>query len=550
MALSVSQAARENLKNLLICFSIGNLCFLRRWYDLEHLKERSMDYYRTAPANPTLLLATVIGALVLTGVFWLGWLWVKHRPTPAKWKLAHCVFLLTLIYPLESVRRYWNTEADHPDPASNTALFVIEAILLVGLVLALLGNTRIVGAARRVTLFLTLLIPSLLIDFGWARLSATPASAFAPKPPLPMLPAQNPRRVIWMLFDEMDERMAFDLRRPAVELPELDRLMAESFVARDARQTAAWTTLAVPCLLSGRVYSRADLIDAGTLRVFPEGSSRGVSWHDEPNVFRRARDLGVNAALVGWHHPYCRVLGDSLVRCVEVPSGTPTPALLRETSVADEGLAQAVLFLFRLQFANLLDMLRASGDSITAISRDAYVQQRQQKQYFRIRDQAYAAASDRNIGLLFAHFPAPHPLGIYDRRKHDFTLNKRLGYADNLALVDRTVGEMRRALEQAGLWETTTLLITSDHGFRPDLWRSHTGWTPEMEELTQGGQSEKVPFIVKIGGQDRGVVFETPFLNVAASDLILAILNNRIATHEEIAAWMDGRSAIAGKSVR
>ena len=51
MALSLSQAAAGKLKNLLVCFSVGNLCFLRRWYDLEHLKERSMDYYRTGPSD-------------------------------------------------------------------------------------------------------------------------------------------------------------------------------------------------------------------------------------------------------------------------------------------------------------------------------------------------------------------------------------------------------------------------------------------------------------------------------------------------------------------
>ena len=37
--------------------------------------------------------------------------------------------------------------------------------------------------------------------------------------------------------------------------------------------------------------------------------------------------LGVNAALVGWHHPYCRVLGDELARCFAIPSSHSTTAL-------------------------------------------------------------------------------------------------------------------------------------------------------------------------------------------------------------------------------
>ena len=42
------------------------------------------------------------------------------------------------------------------------------------------------------------------------------------------------------------------------------------------------------------------------------------------------------------------------------------------------------------------------------------MQERQQKQYFRIRDLAYANAVDPNIGLFFAHFPMPHPFAIYN----------------------------------------------------------------------------------------------------------------------------------------
>src|SRR5258707_15461650 len=100
MALSLSAAARDKLKNFLICFSVGNLCFLRRWYDLEHLKERSMDYYRTGPADSTLLVATLISALLLTGVLWLAWLPVATYSPPARLKLAQCGFLLLPIFPL------------------------------------------------------------------------------------------------------------------------------------------------------------------------------------------------------------------------------------------------------------------------------------------------------------------------------------------------------------------------------------------------------------------------------------------------------------------
>jgi hypothetical protein len=558
MAISLSPAARVRLQDLLICFSVGNLCFLRRWYDLEHLQERALDYYRTGPPNPALLIATLMGAFVLTGLIWLAWRWVERRPTPAKLKLAQCGFLLLMMRSLESVRVYWNTESDHYDWGSNVALLAIETILGAGMLLALAGNTRVVRATRRVALFLTLLFPSLMIDFGWQRLSAEPVSAYEPRASAAMLPVAQKgpgQHVIWVLFDELDQRLAFDLKQPAGPLAELERLRGESFVANRVQQTAERTTLAVPAVLSGRAYTRAELVDARTLRVFAEGSKQGADWHDEPSVFKRARAMGVNAAVVGWHHPYCRVLGDTLVRCVEVPSGHPTPALLRETSAADQGVLRAIPFLFRLQIGNLVEMVSPKSEYSSEYSREQYVQERQQKQYFRIRDLTYATAIDPNIGLFFAHFPLPHPFAIYNGKRHDFTLDRTLTYADNLMLVDRTVGELRRVLEQAGMWRSTTILITADHGLRPDMWRHRQGWTPELERLTEGKQSPLVPFILKLPEEDRGWVYEQPFSNAVSGDLILAILEGQIRKPSDAAEWLDQhtqekRAALAGTIMR
>jgi hypothetical protein len=538
MDLSLSPAARHQLNNLLVCFSAGNLCFLRRWYDLEHLQERSMNYYRTAPETPALLVATIAAACLLSLAFYAAWRWVERNPSPLKLKFGYCGFLLALMFPLESVRQYWNTEGAAYDLATNIVIICIEAILASGVALALAGNPRVVRAARRITLVLTLLFPSLLIDFTWGRPTAEPESAFRPKPPAPMLARHGSgHRVLWVVFDEFDQRLAFDLRRPKVDLPELDRLRAESFTASAAEQTAGWTTLAIPSLISVKLFSRADLVDASTLRVYLADSKNGVSWRDEPNVFKRARAAGFNAALIGWHHPYCRVLGDELVNCVEVPSGYPTAALLRETSVDEAGPARSIPFLFALQGTSLADIFRrGTSESGSAGGRDRYVQGRQQKQYFRIRDLVYSMAADPRIDLLFAHFPIPHLFAIYDAKRGDFSLDSSLSYTDNLALADRTVGELRRALEQSGQWDSTTIIITSDHGLRPEVWRGRMGWTSELEQLTGGKQSPLVPLIVKVAGAHDAMAFDRSFSSVVESEIVFAALQGRLHSAFDVAA--------------
>jgi len=124
MALSLSPAARENIKDILVCFSLGNLCFVRRWYDLEVLQDTGLDYLRPAPANSVLLFSTLIAGVLLGAIFWIAWQWARRRA--GLWvRIAHGGFLLVMAFPLESVRRYWNAQFGHTDLASNAALLSI-----------------------------------------------------------------------------------------------------------------------------------------------------------------------------------------------------------------------------------------------------------------------------------------------------------------------------------------------------------------------------------------------------------------------------------------
>ena len=164
-----------------------------------------------------------------------------------------------------------------------------------------------------------------------------------------------------------------------------------------------------------------------------------VSWRDQPNIFRRARELGVNTALVGWHHPYCRVLGDSLTRCFDQVGGTATDILTRETFADQNGLAKSLAMAVALRWKSLTSLFAPSSHP-SEHALDHYMQARQQQEYFRIRDRAYQQAADPRVDFLYVHFPTPHLFAIYDRQRREFTLSDKTTYFDNLALVDRTVG--------------------------------------------------------------------------------------------------------------
>jgi hypothetical protein len=252
--------------------------------------------------------------------------------------------------------------------------------------------------------------------------------------------------------------------------------------------------------------------------------------------------MGLNAALVGWHHPYCREIGDSLVRCTDVLSGFPTAALIRESAATTEGLWRTMVSLFGHQVLGVEEIFSRAGAPVTETARDGYVQRWHQAQYFEIRDRAYADLTDPRLDFVFLHFPIPHPYGIYDRARGDFQLSPSLSYVDNLALVDRTVGEIRKTLERAGMWDSTSLMITADHGLRPALWAGHMGWTAELDRLTGGKQNETVPLIVKLAGQTQGAIYDRPFSSVVEGDLNLAILSGEIRTAADVERWLDSRA--------
>ena len=194
-----------------------------------------------------------------------------------------------LMYPIESVRRYWNSQTDSFDYGSNLSMWVIEAILVAGLVSLLWGNRRILMSSRRVSLLLLLLFPALMIDFLTSRIGSEQAELYTPRTSAPSLPSRGARspRFVWIIFDELDQRVVFERRPGYLELPELDRLSAESVSADHAAQTATFTAIALPSLISGRIYATARAVDASTLEVVPQGSTGQVDWRNEPNVFTR-----------------------------------------------------------------------------------------------------------------------------------------------------------------------------------------------------------------------------------------------------------------------
>src|SRR5258708_23894237 len=132
MALSLSPAVKRQYQYWLVAVSLGHLLFVRRWWDLEHLQAKALDYYREAPASGTLAAATLLGSLLLALLFRASWMWVERNPNRFRVTLGHCVFLAVLIFPLETMRNFWNAESGRIDWFTNLSILTLDGVLIGG----------------------------------------------------------------------------------------------------------------------------------------------------------------------------------------------------------------------------------------------------------------------------------------------------------------------------------------------------------------------------------------------------------------------------------
>jgi hypothetical protein len=524
-------AARETLKSSVansslrsgwrafaLCLSFANLCFLNVWVELQ---DHEGDFFRTSTVTWTQLTAVTLDILILAGALWVPIvLAVSSGKRTLVRALKWCI-LAGLMVPMNAIRR---------DPyvirRSGEILQNRNGRLAVGICAVALAAFLLVRWEKLsplvVSVALTLLLPTfplVVARTAWSVYSG-PSGALPNKPLLPALP-QPPGapHVLWILFDEWDQRLTFDVRAAGLRLPQLDRFRSQSFYAGHAYPPAPDTAISVPSLLSGKTFTQSTPQGASEmLETWDPRQSPGEPLTAEPTIFKEARRAGFNVGVGGWYLPYCRLFGDFTTCLVARAEASPSPAGMMVATARDQ--FHALPLVPRLGIVKDLDVVEAI---------DAYRQ---------IRRYALQSVLDPRLNLVFLHLNVPHPKFIYDAAKASFSSGQETTYPDNLALVDRILGEIRGALEQSGTWDRTTILLTSDHPLRLHRWRLSNQFHGRTFDLRQG---TRVPFLLKMAGQKQGLAYDTPMRTVVTKDLLLAIMKGEITQPEQVARWLDRR---------
>jgi hypothetical protein len=489
----------ERSLRLLACLSLSNLFFLDEW---DRVATRWSDAALAAPPNPTLtqFFGPVLFAIVvLTAVFLC---------IPAR--LWRWFVPIALLAPLNLFR----INVLHLEHTTGIAFVAIAAAAMFW------WREKLIA----IPLVLVPLLPIQLAYNFWRYEHLPPPSAYVNQPNAPLLPSRPERpHVVWITFDELDQSLVFDHRPASVQLPEFDRLRREATYGDHVDAPGLYTMEAIPSILTGKHVKRAREFGPGDLLLqfanpvgkeqLPDsvrdsmerfqhsvfgrverilGRDRPLTrWSEERNIFDDFRDIHVNSAILGAELPYCRAIGHSVASCDWFPSGTVNVALNRP-SILDRAwyLLRTRPFTFpglsstRFYRAPLFDEeTRRQSRRAEAASFDL------------MRRRAIELAADTRFQLVYMHFPIPHLLGFYDRRSAQYSIEDSSGYLDNLALADRTLGEIRAAAPP-----DTTFFVTSDHPLR-DWIIEDAGWWNDHETASLGSVPRRyVPFLDKSPG--------------------------------------------------
>lgn len=560
------------LRDFVVALSLANLWFFNVWRLFLIRHPNSFPYYHWKVNPIPVLQATIIDVVLLALFLWIAVILARRSARPFLLSLARIVFLFVFFLLIANVflnvlrsiplLLIIDTLIGHlqfllPATTSATLKSAVGIVAVIGvLILGTIVLHRLIYRRQQLVKIcvsiVLILSPFVVVTFSrafWQWIVYRSGEQFL-EPTATAFPssAESDRRVLWLIFDELDYRLTFVDRPASVKLPELDRLRNESIFATNAYPAAGDTVLTLPSVITGRFVSHIFRSAPNELLLTFGDNNERLPWSTYPNIFTKVRAMEINSGLAGWYHPYCRVIGRALTKCSwEAIGFLPNKEIAQLVSYSHD--SSVLMSMRRLALSALIPEVAR----IFLITEDGSAWRKlNARSYVNIQEEAKQMAGDPTLQLIMIHYPIPHPPGIYDRTTQSFSVDRRSGYLDNLVLTDIALGELRREMEQRGLWEGTSVLITADHGLRAGrIWLKHPIWKPtftiEDPAVTGSVAEDRVPFLLRIGGQSIGATYEPAFNNILSHDLLLALLSGEISTHSDATNWLDKHRTI-GKS--
>ena len=312
------------LKDLIRALSLANLCFIATWNELLNSPLRRFNT----------CVAVIINVMLLGALFWIVVTMARRSRSNLAMRLVRFFFPLVVLLPMNGLSKILFPGAK-----------LMSELTVLGIAIGIMGLFEVMPWHRNIlrtsAIGVLVLSPFFLMTVSQALWSAINVPHTPLASPLRVKNTHGPR-VLWLLFDEMDQGVAFSNRPARLQLPELDRLRGQGLYATNVYPPSDSTMVSVPALITGKLLSNAELVNRSTLMITFADPERRVSWNSEPNLFSEAREAGFNTALIGWYLPCCDILPESLTSCSWIDTEAAT--LLESMSEQVEKLMGTVPF--------------------------------------------------------------------------------------------------------------------------------------------------------------------------------------------------------------
>jgi hypothetical protein len=302
-------------------------------------------------------------------------------------------------------------------------------------------------------------------------------------------PRQHPL-IVWLVFDELSYDQVFGHRAKNLDLPNFDKLRGESTLYTQVTPIGTKTVKIIPSLLTGRVLDDVRFGFKNNLRAHYVGVH---GWHPlnaSETIFADAQQQGWRTAAVGWYNPYCTVYAGAIDQCYWMNHDR-----------IDGDMAQGDGF-WRNVYSPLASMVR----EIKSPERDdrdscTYDVRQRLKTFLDLQQHTTELLKTDQADFVFLHLPVPHSPNIWSRQEDDYTTFCDSSYLDNLALADRTLGNILAQLQASPRWKDTTVLVQGDHSWRMYLWNYLPAWTSEDDAISRGGFDPRPAMLIHSAGQ-------------------------------------------------
>ncbi|MHC1767844.1 MAG: hypothetical protein AB9869_26825 [Verrucomicrobiia bacterium] len=371
-------------------------------------------------------------------------------------------------------------------------------------------NGRVFAWIKAVSLYCTPFLAWTLVLATVKALNSSPPSVEGPTSTPASVRVGSAHRVVWIIFDELEQRIGLEHPDSQERISEFIKLQSEAFCATNAFPPSDSTMLSMPALITGQLVRAARTVGFDDLVLHFAGSDEETTLKAAPTIFKRASSAGLNCAVVGWYHPYHRLFRGFVETCHFEPF--PPYGYLEGDTFRTALFRQIVDAVFPL-----------AGRLLHATVHD------------QLMVHALEAVSRPDLDLILLHLSVPHPPYIF-KSALDFlnpkTFRSSSGYVRNLELANKDLGLLREEMTRSGLWGRTTVIVSSDH-----WWRESARY--------DGVVDKRVPFIVKLASENRHVIYPRSFNAVSTQGLIFSILQGEVTTAEEISAWIEESGTVA-----